>query len=63
MSEAEIFPQSADSFSSRHVISHEGRSLYVEETNDGSYQLLQLMSTNPQDFLDEKYTPGKILPY
>ncbi|MBY7143612.1 YlzJ-like family protein [Virgibacillus sp. NKC19-3] len=62
MSEAEIFPQSPDSFTSRHVISYDGRSLYVEKTDEGNYQLLQLMSTDPQDFLDEKYTPGNILP-
>ncbi|WP_449353934.1 YlzJ-like family protein [Virgibacillus natechei] len=62
MSEAEIFPQPPDSLAGRHVISYEGRSLYVEEKDDGSYQLLQLMSTDPQDFLDEKFTPGNILP-
>lgn len=61
MSEAEIFPQSPDSFGNRQFISYEGRSLFVEQTDDGSYQLLQLMSTDPQDFLDEKYTPGNIL--
>ncbi|MBP1968047.1 hypothetical protein J2Z83_000139 [Virgibacillus natechei] len=60
MSEAEIFPTSADEYGNRQIVSREGRSLYVEQTDDG-YQLLQLMSTDPQDFLNEKYSPGSIL--
>ncbi|GAB3066978.1 YlzJ-like family protein [Virgibacillus ainsalahensis] len=60
LSEAEIFPHSTDEFSKRHFVSHEGKSLYAEQNTDGSYQLLQLLSTNPQDFLEEKYAPGTI---
>jgi hypothetical protein len=61
LSQEDVFPPSNDVYSNRQFISYEGRSVYVEQTEDGSYQLLQLMSTDPQDFLDEKFTPGAIL--
>lgn len=60
LSQADIYPHSPDEYSNRQFISHEGRSLYVEQAANGSYQLLQLMSTDPQDFLKEAYTPGTI---
>ncbi|PAV30056.1 hypothetical protein CIL05_09265 [Virgibacillus profundi] len=61
LSEADIYPNSPEDFSNRHCVSYGGKSLYVEQTADGSYQLLQLLSTDPQDFMDENYTPGTIL--
>jgi hypothetical protein len=61
LSQEEVFPPANESYSNRHFISYEGRSVYAEQMEDGSYQLLQLMSTDPQDFLDEKFTPGSIL--
>ncbi|MDY0408205.1 YlzJ-like family protein [Paracerasibacillus soli] len=33
----------------------------MEEQADGSFQLLQLLSTDPNDFLDQQYNPGTIL--
>ncbi|MFC2950056.1 YlzJ-like family protein [Virgibacillus sediminis] len=61
LSEHEIFPQSEEQFSNRHLLSINGRSLYAERKNDGSYQILQLLSTDPQDYMDENYTPGNII--
>ncbi|MGY0691615.1 YlzJ-like family protein [Virgibacillus sp. FSP13] len=61
LSETDIFPISEEEFSNRQCVTYQGRSLYVEQLSDGSYQLLQLLSTDPQDFLDSAYTPGTIL--
>ncbi|GAA0445052.1 hypothetical protein GCM10008983_23170 [Lentibacillus halophilus] len=61
MSEMDIFPESEAEMSKRHCVSHNGKQLYVEELNDGSYQLLQVLSSDPNDFMDENYTPGTIL--
>ncbi|WP_164215510.1 YlzJ-like family protein [Virgibacillus sp. YIM 98842] len=61
LSQEDIFPTANSSYNNRQFISYEGRSVYAEQMEDGSYQLLQLMSTDPQDFLDEKFTPGSIL--
>ncbi|GGB30764.1 hypothetical protein F3157_04530 [Virgibacillus dakarensis] len=61
LSEADIFPCSDKEFSNRQCISYQGKQLYVEQLDDGSYQILQLLSTDPQDFMDAAYTPGTIL--
>ncbi|HLR75805.1 MAG TPA: YlzJ-like family protein [Virgibacillus sp.] len=62
LSETDVFPHEQDEqMARRHFISHGGKMMYVEQTEDGSYELLQLMSTDPQDFLNENYTPGSII--
>ncbi|MFD1037928.1 YlzJ-like family protein [Virgibacillus byunsanensis] len=58
LAESDIFPTNQDTFSNRHFISVQGKSMYVEQVEDGSYQLLQLLSTDPKDFLDENFLPG-----
>ena len=59
----DIFPPDIDhdDYSKRQCVSYQGRLLYVEEMEKGSYELLQLLSTDPQDFLDAKYSPGTTL--
>jgi hypothetical protein len=61
LTQDDVFPPTNASYSNRHFISYEGRSVYAEQSEDGSYQLLRLMSTDPQDFLNDKFTPGSIL--
>ncbi|HLR66195.1 YlzJ-like family protein [Virgibacillus alimentarius] len=61
LSQTDIFPDSNDSFNNRQWVSYHGMELYVEKRKDGSYQLLQLLSTDPQDFLNSNFTPGTIL--
>lgn len=58
LSRDDIFPVDESSFTKRCCVSHQGRTLYVEETSDGNYQLLQLLSTDPNDFMDTTYVPG-----
>jgi len=60
LSQADVFPSSDHHYEKRQCVSYQGRLLYVEETEKGSYELLQLLSTDPQDFLDTKYVPGNI---
>lgn len=63
LSEMEIFPDENqnDTFNNRSCVSYKGKLMHVEKTNDGSYELLQLLSTDPQDFMDEAFTPGSNL--
>lgn len=61
LSKSDIYPEDHTEITKRKSVLHEGRLLYVEEQEPGSYQLLQLLSTDPQDFLDERYSPGKNL--
>lgn len=58
LSEEDIYPPKPEEFEDRRFITHEGRSLYVKQDTNGTYQLLQLLSTDPQDFLKETYQPG-----
>lgn len=60
LSQGDIFPMNEDGFTKRQCVSYQGKLLYVEEIEKGSYELLQLLSTDPQDFLDTKYSPGNI---
>lgn len=62
LAQEDIFPETADPTAGRHFVTYEGRTVYVEQTADGSYQMLRLLSTDPQDFLNERYAPGSILP-
>ncbi|HEX6593954.1 MAG TPA: YlzJ-like family protein [Bacillota bacterium] len=61
LSETDIFPTSSEIYSNRHCVTYDGKSCFVEKQADGTYQLLQLLSTDPNDFLNENYTPGTIL--
>ncbi|WP_163971275.1 YlzJ-like family protein [Oceanobacillus halotolerans] len=61
LTQEEVFPNDQES-TNRHHITFQGRECYVEETKDGTYQLIQLLSTDPQDFLDENFAPGTVIP-
>lgn len=61
LSQADIYSEENDNEASRKCVQHDGRLLYVEQLSDGSYELLQLLSTDPQDFLKADYVPGNIL--
>lgn len=47
--------------SEQTLISYEGKSLYVKQNERGEMQLVQLLSTDPQDFLNESFSPGTVL--
>ncbi|MUK89857.1 hypothetical protein GMD78_15920 [Ornithinibacillus sp. L9] len=61
LAETDIFPNEAGENVNRECVSYNGKQVYVERNNDGTYQVLQLLSTDPQDFLDSTYAPGTIL--
>lgn len=61
LSETDVFPSSDEDFQKRHCVSCNGKQMYVEEMEDGQFQVLQLLSTDPQDFMNSEYTPGTIL--
>lgn len=62
LSESDIFPSQNDKINQRSVITHQNRSVYVEKNEDGNYQVVQLLSTDPKDFMNTQYQPGSILP-
>lgn len=54
----EMFPEQMEGYK---YVTYQGRTLYVKETEHGELQLVQLMSTDPQDYLNTSLTPGTIL--
>src|SRR5699024_12343445 len=57
----DVFPADETEQNKRQCVQHDGKLLYVEQLDDGSYELLQLLSSDPQDFLKADYVQGKIL--
>lgn len=60
LSQEEIFPE--EETTNRKFISYEGKTLCVDQLEDGAYSLVQLLSTDPEDYLDPTLSPGSILP-
>lgn len=51
----------ANNNTERQMISYNGKSLYCEKKADGSFEIVQLLSTDPQDFLNQQLSPGTII--
>ncbi|MGG0747731.1 YlzJ-like family protein [Priestia megaterium] len=57
-----IFQQSYQQEQSQpKLISHNGIPVIVEENEQKQQQIVRILSTNPQDYLNENYYPGQIL--
>ncbi|WP_042144727.1 YlzJ-like family protein [Paucisalibacillus sp. EB02] len=61
LSESDIFPTAENVYTNRQCVTYDGRTVFVEKNSNGEYQLVQLLSTDPQDYLNDKYIPGSIL--
>lgn len=61
LSSTDIFPYEDELSANCECVSYQGRSIYAEKKDSGSYELLQLLSTDPQDFLNSSFIPGTIL--
>lgn len=59
--ESDIFPAQDQKSSNRSVIIHRNKTIFVENNGDGNYKVVQLLSTDPKDFMDPQYQPGSIL--
>jgi len=51
----DIYPQSTEK---HKIISYQGKTVLAQETEDKQLQLIQLISTDPQDYLQQSFTPG-----
>lgn len=43
----------------RICINYEGRSFYVDKFPNGEHIIVQMVSTNPLDYLEENFQPGR----
>ena len=55
LSEQDIYPQST---ANHKVISYHGKTVLAQETEDKQLQIVQLISTDPKDYLQQSFTPG-----
>lgn len=53
-----IFPCESDSTQSQQTITYNGIPLLVELTDPQTFQVIRVLSSDPQHFLDDRYTPG-----
>lgn len=55
-----IFEEEED-IPEQKVIEMDGVSLIVEPTSETEYKVVQLLSTDPQHFLNNNYQPGQMI--
>ncbi len=58
MSVEEIFPSEAQQYK---TISIQGKMVIAQQREDAQLQLVQLLSTDPQDYLQPSFSPGTII--
>lgn len=54
----EIYPDETKPYK---IISYRGKTVVAEQREDHQFQLVQLLSTDPQDFLEQSFVPGSLL--
>lgn len=47
--------------SKQKMLSYQGKTIIVEETNEQQLQLIQLISTDPNDYLQTNLMPGTVI--
>jgi hypothetical protein len=53
-----IYPTAENEFGKQMMVQYNGIPLLVEQTEDNSYQVLRVMSSDPNHYLDERCCPG-----
>lgn len=47
---------------SQRFIEYDGRHLIIEPISEQEWKIVRLISSNPQDYLNEHFQPGKAIP-
>lgn len=58
MPEQLIFPTDLNEFGKQKIVSYEGTPLLVNMEEGQMCTVVRVMSSNPSDFLNNKFTPG-----
>lgn len=53
-----VYPIEESEFAKRKTVNYNGISLIVEQDENQAYRVIQVLSTNPEHFLDERFQPG-----
>ncbi|HET7521904.1 MAG TPA: YlzJ-like family protein [Bacillales bacterium] len=47
----------------QRFIEVEGRQVLIEPVSENEYKIVRLISSDPRDFMDSRFQPGKIVPF
>ncbi|MEH7177157.1 YlzJ-like family protein [Neobacillus vireti] len=53
-----IFPTEAESLTKQQTVTYQGVSLIVEQIDSQNVQVVRVLSSDPQHYLDERLCPG-----
>ncbi|MDF1510439.1 YlzJ-like family protein [Robertmurraya sp. DFI.2.37] len=56
-----VFPSDNNEFGKQKHIMHEGIPLIVEETGEQRYRVVRNLSSEPNHFLDQRFSPGAMI--
>lgn len=57
-----IFQMDASEFERQKQVMYDGIPLIVELTKDPAYRVIRVLSSDPDHYLDSRFTPGSIIP-
>lgn len=58
-----IFPTEIESLNNQQMVTYQGVSLLVEHVDQQNVQVVRILSSDPQHFLDERICPGAKISY
>lgn len=61
LNEHDIFPTDQSLFQTRQVVTSNNQTMLVDSLDNGKYRIVQLLSTDPQDYISASFTPGEII--
>lgn len=53
-----VYPCENDAFGKQKLITYQGIEMLVESTDDQNYQIVRIMSTDPQHYMNAACCPG-----
>jgi hypothetical protein len=53
-----IYPPEVDSYTKQQTVTYQGVSLIVEQSDSQNVQVVRILSSDPQHYLDQRICPG-----
>jgi len=53
-----IYPPEAETYTKQQTVTYQGVSLIVEQSDSQNVQVVRILSSDPQHYLDERIYPG-----
>ncbi|MFC0271358.1 YlzJ-like family protein [Metabacillus herbersteinensis] len=56
-----IYPTADNIFEKQSIVSHNGVELLVQQTENSQYEIIRVLSSDPNHYLNQQYCPGQKL--